>query len=189
MPQNNGKNKAALSKTSMCMFFGKGKCAKGMDCVWAHDTSELRAAPDLRQTRLCRKFRKGCCDDPTCRFAHGKEELRSSNSTSFPKSLPTLAVLRPPPGLETSGKSSYVPMSVGANATLVLALALPEENWSTTYDHDEDSTCSGQSDPPDVRSLEQIPSLEQNPNRLSPSKLEAAIMDSLSAGGAIRFQL
>eukprot|EP00930_Biecheleria_cincta_P007351 TRINITY_DN10855_c0_g1_i1.p1 TRINITY_DN10855_c0_g1~~TRINITY_DN10855_c0_g1_i1.p1 ORF type:complete len:275 (+),score=54.05 TRINITY_DN10855_c0_g1_i1:80-904(+) len=67
-----------FSKTKMCRYYRVGKCAKGMQCPWAHDASELKAAPDLRCTKLCKELiTKGKCTKVNCNFAHSKAECRT----------------------------------------------------------------------------------------------------------------
>lgn len=62
----------------MCRFYRMGKCAKGMQCPWAHEASELKEVPDLRRTRLCKDLiTKGRCTKANCNFAHSKAECRS----------------------------------------------------------------------------------------------------------------
>jgi len=42
--------------------------------------SELQGTPDLAKTRLCKSYvTTGSCADKECTFAHGEEELRSTN--------------------------------------------------------------------------------------------------------------
>jgi hypothetical protein len=73
-----------IEKTAMCTFHPQGRCAKGSNCPYAHDISELREAPDLRKTSLCVKWQKGKCKHRyaahKCRFAHGEEDLRPSSN-------------------------------------------------------------------------------------------------------------
>eukprot|EP00930_Biecheleria_cincta_P019468 TRINITY_DN1484_c0_g3_i1.p1 TRINITY_DN1484_c0_g3~~TRINITY_DN1484_c0_g3_i1.p1 ORF type:complete len:243 (-),score=46.62 TRINITY_DN1484_c0_g3_i1:523-1251(-) len=67
-----------FSKTKMCKFDRAGKCAKGRQCPWAHDPSELRTVPDLRCTKLCKELiSTGRCTKADCSFAHNKEEWRT----------------------------------------------------------------------------------------------------------------
>eukprot|EP00930_Biecheleria_cincta_P019466 TRINITY_DN1484_c0_g1_i1.p1 TRINITY_DN1484_c0_g1~~TRINITY_DN1484_c0_g1_i1.p1 ORF type:complete len:251 (-),score=54.77 TRINITY_DN1484_c0_g1_i1:493-1245(-) len=67
-----------FSKTKMCKFHQAGKCAKGLQCPWAHDASELNAAPDLRRTKLCKELIKNRnCTNADCNFAHSDEECRT----------------------------------------------------------------------------------------------------------------
>eukprot|EP00931_Biecheleriopsis_adriatica_P094519 TRINITY_DN6815_c0_g1_i1.p1 TRINITY_DN6815_c0_g1~~TRINITY_DN6815_c0_g1_i1.p1 ORF type:complete len:189 (-),score=40.27 TRINITY_DN6815_c0_g1_i1:94-660(-) len=69
---------ALFKKTAMCKFHAEGKCLRGESCSFAHGLEDVRAAPDLRCTRMCRAFKKlGVCTDPSCRFAHSKKELRA----------------------------------------------------------------------------------------------------------------
>lgn len=67
-----------FSKTRMCRFFAFGKCAKGIDCMFAHDREELQPIPDLYRTKICRMLiNVGECADPECSYAHNKQELRT----------------------------------------------------------------------------------------------------------------
>jgi len=67
-----------FSKTKMCKFHRAGKCAKGRQCPWAHDPSELQVAPDLRCTKICKELiSTGQCTNVDCKFAHTKEEWRT----------------------------------------------------------------------------------------------------------------
>jgi hypothetical protein len=67
-----------FSKTTWCKFFAFGQCGKGEACEFAHGTDELRIAPDLKKTSLCKFWKEGKCTRPasTCQFAHGLHELR-----------------------------------------------------------------------------------------------------------------
>lgn len=64
-----------LTKTKMCAFFERGKCAS-LNCRYAHSSDELRTAPNLQKTKLCRSFLQGGCNDENCPFAHGDCDLR-----------------------------------------------------------------------------------------------------------------
>lgn len=68
---------ARLTKTKMCHFFERGKCASG-DCRYAHSQAELRQQPNLEKTKLCKTYAQhGYCNDgENCGFAHGETELR-----------------------------------------------------------------------------------------------------------------
>jgi hypothetical protein len=71
------KFKAQFTKTSLCKFHLAGNCKKGPLCLFAHDTDELVARPDLTNTKLCRnQLNYGRCDDPECNYAHSPDELR-----------------------------------------------------------------------------------------------------------------
>lgn len=64
-----------LTKTKMCCFFERGKCAS-QNCRYAHSVDELRSAPNLQKTKLCRAFLAGGCNDENCFYAHGEIDLR-----------------------------------------------------------------------------------------------------------------
>jgi hypothetical protein len=68
---------ARLTKTKMCHFFERGKCASN-DCRYAHSQSELRTQPNLEKTKLCKTFAQdGYCNaGENCGFAHGEAELK-----------------------------------------------------------------------------------------------------------------
>lgn len=66
---------AQLTKTKMCAFFSRGRCAS-TNCRYAHSSDELRILPNLQKTKLCRAFLQGHCGDSNCPFAHGEEDLR-----------------------------------------------------------------------------------------------------------------
>eukprot|EP00746_Dinoflagellata_sp_MGD_P167511 gnl/MRDRNA2_/MRDRNA2_98195_c0_seq1.p1 gnl/MRDRNA2_/MRDRNA2_98195_c0~~gnl/MRDRNA2_/MRDRNA2_98195_c0_seq1.p1 ORF type:complete len:456 (-),score=87.35 gnl/MRDRNA2_/MRDRNA2_98195_c0_seq1:587-1954(-) len=66
---------AQLTKTKMCAFFSRGRCAS-TNCRYAHSPDELRILPNLQKTKLCRAFLQGHCSDENCPFAHGEEDLR-----------------------------------------------------------------------------------------------------------------
>merc|ERR1719199_993593 len=64
-----------LTKTKMCAFFERGKCASS-NCRYAHSQSELRLPPNLQKTKLCRAFLSGGCNNENCFYAHGDGDLR-----------------------------------------------------------------------------------------------------------------
>jgi hypothetical protein len=66
---------AQLTKTKMCAFFSRGRCAS-TNCRYAHSADELRILPNLQKTKLCRAFLQGHCGEDNCPFAHGEEDLR-----------------------------------------------------------------------------------------------------------------
>jgi len=66
---------AQLTKTKMCAFFSRGRCASN-NCRYAHCAEELRTLPNLQKTKLCRAFLQGGCTDEDCPFAHGEQDLR-----------------------------------------------------------------------------------------------------------------
>eukprot|EP00929_Paragymnodinium_shiwhaense_P052792 TRINITY_DN2643_c0_g1_i1.p1 TRINITY_DN2643_c0_g1~~TRINITY_DN2643_c0_g1_i1.p1 ORF type:complete len:565 (+),score=108.15 TRINITY_DN2643_c0_g1_i1:168-1862(+) len=70
---------AVFQKTKMCKFHILGACARGTNCLFAHDEAELNPLPDLSRTKLCKTLiATGRCDDPNCRYAHREEELKES---------------------------------------------------------------------------------------------------------------
>lgn len=65
-----------LSKTKMCAFYERGRCASAT-CSYAHAPSEIRSRPNLQKTKLCRAFLQGGCSaGENCGFAHGETDLR-----------------------------------------------------------------------------------------------------------------
>jgi len=138
-----------FSKTKMCKFHRAGKCAKGEQCPWAHDPSELQAAPDLRRTKICKELvAKGKCTNAHCSFAHSKEERRSvaydagglvhgflSNPSPSPqspvpaaKNLGSHATMDVPdfvPPLLTAEAPDFVPMSYTAKAPAFVPMISP----------------------------------------------------------------
>jgi len=71
------KLQAMCKKTQLCRFFQKGMCNRMADCHFAHTEEELRDAPDLSHTKLCRSLlNHGGCTDAHCAFAHSKVALR-----------------------------------------------------------------------------------------------------------------
>jgi hypothetical protein len=68
-----------LRKTKFCMYHLQGACRFGTSCAFAHALTDMAGTPDLRKTQLCKNFFEGTCTDPTCNFAHGEQELRSTD--------------------------------------------------------------------------------------------------------------
>ena len=69
-----------LEKTRMCVYLTNGgTCRHGPSCLFAHDISELRAAPSLEKTKMCPRLKNGC-DGVLCggSYAHDRSELRST---------------------------------------------------------------------------------------------------------------
>ena len=61
----------------MCSFYLQGRCVRGSSCNFAHKQEEIKARPDFYRTSLCKSFqRDGRCDDPECKYAHDRKELR-----------------------------------------------------------------------------------------------------------------
>lgn len=72
MAQQEKSNQSA----KLCKFYVQGYCHFGLRCHFAHSVKEMHAAPDVRKTILCPVWsEKGKCEDPTCAFAHGNEDL------------------------------------------------------------------------------------------------------------------
>lgn len=68
-----------FGKTKMCKFHIQGKCAKGINCSFAHGSDEMEVSPDLYRTQLCMAlFKTGKCkDSENCKYAHTREQLRA----------------------------------------------------------------------------------------------------------------
>jgi len=67
-------------KTQLCWYWQRGCCTRQV-CRFAHGEAELRRAPDLTRTAMCRSVIQGRkCQDPTCEYAHRLCEVRATNS-------------------------------------------------------------------------------------------------------------
>jgi len=126
---------STFSKTKMCKFNILGKCERGTDCQWAHHASELRAAPDLQCTRLCKQMQsQGHCETPNCTFAHSKEELRKINMNFNRRTAPPAEVPTAVPTLTATALGSLAmpsltsrePESLNADAQLFVPSLAPE---------------------------------------------------------------
>lgn len=70
-----------LTKTQLCPDFENGSCTNA-NCNYAHSVEELKPFPTLKQ-KICMWYRKGTCNNgDACCFAHGRKDLRSSETTS-----------------------------------------------------------------------------------------------------------
>lgn len=70
---------AQFFKTSLCTFWLENKCMRRV-CRFAHGEGELRNAPDLTKTSMCRSvLRGGRCTQPNCRYAHALDEVRATS--------------------------------------------------------------------------------------------------------------
>lgn len=79
-PEDSFDRATLFTKTKMCKFHLLGLCAKGSNCMYAHDASDLNNLPDLFRTKLCKfLITTGQCHDPDCKYAHNKDELRSTS--------------------------------------------------------------------------------------------------------------
>ncbi|CAK0911772.1 unnamed protein product, partial [Prorocentrum cordatum] len=68
---------ALFHKTKMCKFNQLGMCTRGEMCRFAHGRLDMNPLPDLSQTKLCKELLgTGQCSDPSCKFAHTRQELR-----------------------------------------------------------------------------------------------------------------
>jgi len=85
----------------MCKFHILGCCSRGNDCNFAHDPGDMNPLPDLTRTKLCKTLiNTGSCDDPECKYAHNKDELRGT-----PPPLPKSA---------TAAREGLTPLCVDA---------------------------------------------------------------------------
>ena len=65
-----------LYKTRICSFYDAGRCGLA-NCKFAHGACQLKNAPNLKKTKLCFDFLRGCCPKgDSCSFAHCNEDLR-----------------------------------------------------------------------------------------------------------------
>jgi hypothetical protein len=82
MHNMSGTVKSQLSKTAYCKFHAVGRCTKGEQCPYAHDAAEIRPAPDLTKTKLCKAWTHHKCRSSSdlCPFAHGAHELRKTDA-------------------------------------------------------------------------------------------------------------
>eukprot|EP00930_Biecheleria_cincta_P019469 TRINITY_DN1484_c0_g4_i1.p1 TRINITY_DN1484_c0_g4~~TRINITY_DN1484_c0_g4_i1.p1 ORF type:complete len:243 (-),score=50.21 TRINITY_DN1484_c0_g4_i1:503-1231(-) len=143
-----------FSKTKMCKFHQAGKCAKGLQCAWAHDASELNAAPDLRRTKLCKELiNNGECTNANCNFAHNKEQFRtlvhatevlthealtdlsqispvvavksSASDTSHAEQDSTMEIPDTVPSLLSAEAPDFIPMSFNVEAPVFVPMPSP----------------------------------------------------------------
>jgi len=67
-------------KTQVCTLWRQGCCRRRV-CRFAHGEAELRRAPDLTRTAMCRLAMQGrTCEDPTCSYAHHLHEVRATGT-------------------------------------------------------------------------------------------------------------
>jgi len=79
-PQQTSCLQGQLHKTKFCVYHLQGTCKYGDQCTFAHTCEEMKHAPDLSKTRLCKAFVAGNCEDPDCAFAHSSKDLRMTGS-------------------------------------------------------------------------------------------------------------
>lgn len=106
-----------LRKTKLCSFFQEGRCRRGDACGFAHSMDELEVTPDLTKTSICLAWKEGVCPNSstTCRFAHGKHDLRMlPPSKSDEDKHDTSTLLAKPPGLlpQSAPSESQVPAAI-----------------------------------------------------------------------------
>lgn len=77
-------------KTKFCSFLRKGRCGRGEACSYAHSEAELERLPDFSKTTICQQWKDGKCPYAMdkCRFAHGKQDLRTQHSKQEPPTQP-----------------------------------------------------------------------------------------------------
>lgn len=122
-----------FEKTKMCKFHILGVCAKGSECRFAHDKSELNGLPNLFRTKLCKTLiSTGVCEDPACRYAHSKEQMRDA-----PAEPPRLLNANGPhPGaLPTPGPGSGAPQTIPGRGVApgMVQSSMPPGNQATMY--------------------------------------------------------
>jgi hypothetical protein len=95
-----------LRKTKFCSFLQQGRCLRGEACTYAHSQNELEHVPDFSKTTICAQWKNGKCPYPKekCRFAHGKQDLRTQRKgeiTGSPQlgSEPWKIQVSKPPGV------------------------------------------------------------------------------------------
>lgn len=83
-----------MKKTKMCSFYMYGKCTRGEECMYAHNSLELQGKPNLRKTSLCPQFMEsGYCEwmSNGCEYAHGLHELRGTTGFFKTKMCPLVS--------------------------------------------------------------------------------------------------
>mmetsp|Transcript_87416 Transcript_87416/g.270644 ORF Transcript_87416/g.270644 Transcript_87416/m.270644 type:complete len:260 (+) Transcript_87416:99-878(+) len=96
-----------MQKTRLCDFHKEGRCKYGSACAFAHSQEELKDMPDLRKTRICRSFTQGKCSSTNCKFAHGNEELRTTDFYKEAKLLQEESAAQDGPGRSTGPKTRF----------------------------------------------------------------------------------
>lgn len=80
-----------LQKTQLCPDFENGSCTRA-NCNYAHCLEELKPFPTLKQ-KICMWYRKGTCNNgDACCFAHGRKDLRGSETSSNERVADTAAL-------------------------------------------------------------------------------------------------
>lgn len=111
-----------FGKTKLCKFHILGVCSKGEgECNFAHDSTEMNTLPDLSRTKICKTLiNTGKCEEPDCKYAHSREELRNmpGGGTDFDLSKAAAAQCRAPPA-----PSAVAPAPCAATAASNAAFA------------------------------------------------------------------
>jgi len=107
----------------MCKFHILGMCSKGDQCAYAHSKEQMCPLPDLSRTKICKTLiNKGQCTDPNCRFAHNRNELRTSAVFNGVK----LCKLRVDNNSEQQADLGTIP-STATNAAAVVGMTAPAQ--------------------------------------------------------------
>lgn len=125
-PQSENPSGDIFMKTKMCKFYLLGVCSKGKSCFFAHTQNELNPMPDLFRTKICRDLiNTGRCDEPDCKYAHNKDELRNTSFFCRGKSGST--------GAATPGRRA--PAKAQQELMLNSHLLLPsqQQQWMQQY--------------------------------------------------------
>jgi Zinc finger C-x8-C-x5-C-x3-H type (and similar)/RNA-binding, Nab2-type zinc finger len=71
-----------LLKTKFCELQKRGNCHYGARCFYAHAVAELKEAPNLLKTSICKDFKMNgiCSKEDKCVYAHDTSELKTKVS-------------------------------------------------------------------------------------------------------------
>jgi hypothetical protein len=125
-----------LRKTKLCSFFQEGRCRRGDACGFAHSMDELEVTPNLTKTSICLAWKEGVCPNSstTCRFAHGKHDLRMlPPSKSDEGKDETASLLAKPPGLlpQSAPHETQVPSATWPTGLLPMKVHSAAETKKT----------------------------------------------------------